>query len=95
MTDKPHFIARKFQDAQRLGPKGYICPLCDERFQAEPKLWAHAKAQHQQDLNAAGGTDETELRNKFRHEATEKTYVNAAILQLQERRYNPGSVETY
>lgn len=79
MTDsKPHFIARKLQDAQRLAAKGLLCPHCEERFQAEHKLWAHAKSQHHQALNITATSDEAEIRKQFRYEATEKTYVNTS-----------------
>ena len=79
MSDsKPQFIARKFLNAQRLAAKGLSCPHCEERFQAESELWAHGKSQHPQALNITATADETEIRKQFRHEATEKTYVNTS-----------------
>ncbi|KAL8823252.1 MAG: hypothetical protein Q9191_006030 [Dirinaria sp. TL-2023a] len=75
MADKPAFVARKFQDAQRLAAKGFSCPLCSETFQAEPKLWEHAKSQHKQTLGYAGSVGEAEARKRFRSEAVPKAYV--------------------
>ena len=76
MDNKPQFIARKFQNAQRLAAKGYLlCPLCDEKFQEGKKLWAHGKIQHHQ-ASSATDAEEARLRKHFLQEATEKTYVN-------------------
>ena len=71
--DKPHFIARRFQDAQRLAAKGgYSCPFCIETFLAEPKLWEHAKLKHSDSLGLTDQTDETGMREGFRKAAKEK-----------------------
>ena len=73
VMDKPHFIARRFQNAQRLAAKGgYSCPSCMDTFQAEPKLWAHARLKHSDSLGLTDNTDETEKRERFRQAATEK-----------------------
>lgn len=83
MADKPAFVARKFQDAQRLAAKGFSCPLCSDTFQAEPKLWEHAKNQHRQMLGFADPVGEAEARKRFRHEAVGKAYV-MTVHQLRE-----------
>ena len=75
MGDKPTFVARKFQDAQKLAAKGLSCPLCPDTFYADLKLWEHAKRRHQQELGLVDGTDEEKARKRFRHEAAEKAYV--------------------
>ena len=82
-VDKPAFVARKFQDAQRLAAKGFSCPLCAETFKAEPILWAHAKAQHQQARSLASAIDEVEPRKRFRHAAVEKAYVLNMLALVQ------------
>lgn len=76
MGDKPAFVARKFQDAQKLAARGYSCPLCPDTFHADVKLWEHAKSTHQQELGLAGMTNEENARKSFRREAMEKAYVN-------------------
>ena len=78
MGDKPAFVARKFQDAQRLAAKGFSCPLCSDTFHAEPKLWEHAKSQHKQKLGFTDSVAEAEARRLFRHEAVGKAYVMTA-----------------
>ena len=75
MSDKPAFVARKFQDAQRLAAKGYSCPLCSDTFHADLKLWEHAKTCHPQELGPADPADDEKARKRFRREAIEKAYV--------------------
>lgn len=75
MSNKPHFLARKIQDFQRLKALGYVCPFCEDGFQQEPKLWEHAKGMHQEALSIAELADESETRKKFEKSASEKAYV--------------------
>lgn len=76
MTQKPaHFVTRKFQDFQKLSARGYVCPICAEGFQDEPRLWTHAKTLHLQDLGISEGGDEAEKRRQFKSEAIERAYV--------------------
>lgn len=74
--DKPAFVARKFQDAQKLAAKGYSCPLCSDTFPADPKLWQHAKVRHYEELGLGDMADEEGTRKRFRREAIEKAYVS-------------------
>jgi hypothetical protein len=76
MSEKPAFVARKFQDAQKLAAKGLYCPLCSDTFHADQKLWDHAKSQHGQELSLADLPDEEKARKQFRREAIAKTYVD-------------------
>ena len=76
MGDKPAFVARKFQDAQKLAAKGYSCPICSDNFQADLKLWDHAKKQHPDELDLTKVGDEEHVRKRFRREAIEKAYVD-------------------
>jgi hypothetical protein len=80
MSDKPAFVARKFQDAQKLAAKGYFCPLCSDTFQVDQKLWEHAKTQHGQQLGLADVADEEKARKQFRREATAKAYVDITFI---------------
>ena len=74
-TDKPHFLARKFQDLQRSTARGYICPVCSEAFQAEPKLWQHAKSLHPNSLGYTEEAQEADARKQFRQEAIDRAYA--------------------
>lgn len=76
MSDKPAFLARKFQDAQKLAAKGLSCPLCSDTFHADLGLWEHAKIQHFQELDLGNADDEEKARQRFRREAIEKAYVH-------------------
>lgn len=75
MSNKPHFLARKIQDFQRLKSQGYVCPFCEDGFQQEPKLWEHAKGMHEEALSISESRDESEARKKFEKSAAEKAYV--------------------
>jgi hypothetical protein len=75
MCDKPHFLARKIQDFQRLSARGYVCPICSEYFQHENKIWAHAQEAHAEALGISNATEAGLIRRKFRHEAMERAYV--------------------
>lgn len=83
MSDNPAFVARKFQDAQKLAAKGYSCPLCSDTFHAEPKLWEHAKRRHSQELGSKDAGTEAEVRKKLRQEAVGKAYVTAVQYTLR------------
>ncbi len=69
MTDKPsNDLVAKYHNALRKaagGPNGYICYLCNETFQASPKLWAHAKQAHHDSPHITDFEDEAEARRKF------------------------------
>ncbi|MCJ1463934.1 hypothetical protein MMC07_002543 [Pseudocyphellaria aurata] len=71
-SNKPHFLARKIQDFQRLKAQGYVCPLCEDGFQQEPRLWEHAKKVHGEALTVAESGDESEARKKFEKSASER-----------------------
>lgn len=75
MNDKPHFLARKIQDFQRLSARGYVCPVCGHYCQHEPKIWEHAQRAHLDVLGISSATDQGEIRKKFRNEAMERAYV--------------------
>lgn len=77
MSENPTFVARKFQDAQKLAAKGYSCPLCSDTFHADQKLWEHAKTQHWQqlDLDVA---DEENARKRFWRDVIADAYVNTS-----------------
>jgi len=76
MSEKPAFVARKFQDAQKLAAKGYFCPLCSDTFHVDQKLWEHAKKQHGQQLGLVDVADDENTRKQFRREAIAKAYVD-------------------
>lgn len=79
-SNKPHFLARKIQDFQRLKAQGYVCPLCEDGFQQEPKLWEHAKGVHGEALTVAESGDESEARKKFEKTASERAYVTTRYM---------------
>ena len=83
MSDNPAFVARKFQDAQRLAAKGYACPLCSETFHAEPKLWEHGRTRHIKELGLSDAVAEAEIRKRFRHDAVGKAYVTTAHYTIE------------
>ena len=78
--DETAFVAEKHQDRQSLAAEKFPCPLCSKAFDADSKLWRHAKRRHQQEMGftEARWRDEraeAELRKQFRHEMFEKQYV--------------------
>lgn len=77
MSDKPHFLAGKFQDFQRLSARGFACPICNQSYQHESKIWEHAQREHLDVLGLDSSADQTEIRKKFRIEAMERAYVIA------------------
>ncbi|MCJ1271160.1 hypothetical protein MMC22_011059 [Lobaria immixta] len=72
MSNKPHFLARKIQDFQRLKAHGYVCPICEDGFQQERNLWEHAKGVHVEALSFAESGDEGEARKKFEKSASDR-----------------------
>lgn len=78
MSDKPAFVARKFQDAQKLAAKGYVCPL--DTFQVDQKLCEHAKSQHGQQLGLADVVDEEKARKQLWRETIAKAYVDITFV---------------
>lgn len=82
MSEKPHFLARKIQDYQRLSARGFVCPICDQYFQHEPKLWEHAQATHLQAPKSSTSNEGDDIRKQFRNEAMEKAYVTAKSIYL-------------
>jgi len=72
---KPHYLARKFQDFQRSTARGYICPVCTEAFQQEPRLWQHAKSLHPDSLGYPDVGGEAEARKQFKQQAVDRAYV--------------------
>ena len=79
---KHHFLARKIQDFQRSTARGYVCPVCTELFQQEPKLWQHAKSSHPDSLGYSEPAGEAEARKQFRQEAIDRAYVVSRHLHV-------------
>lgn len=76
MSGNPAFVARKFQDDQKLAAKGFSCPLCSDTFDTDLRLWEHAKIQHWQELGLEEAADEEVARRRCIREAIEKAYVD-------------------
>lgn len=82
-TSRAHFTPRKVQNFQRsLGLSGpaYACPLCNDTFHQEPKLWTHARAAHLDRLQITGSStpeDEEKERERFRRDAMDRASVDA------------------
>ena len=68
-------MERKFLDYKRAAANEYLCPLCNEGFVQEPRLWEHANKSHRDSLDAAQSPDDGQLRKQFRRQAEEKAYV--------------------
>ncbi len=63
-----------FLELQRKTAKGYTCPICEEIYHQEPKIWAHGLRNHQEYLGNTGSTEKAEgIRKRFRQEALDKT----------------------
>lgn len=75
MSEKPHFLARRFQNLQRRTARGFICPICSQYYEQEPKIWEHAVRAHLEVLGISSPTEQNEIRKKFRNEAMERAYV--------------------
>ncbi|MCJ1395728.1 hypothetical protein MMC18_008614 [Xylographa bjoerkii] len=71
-NDKPHFLARKFQDFQRQSAKVFTCPLCAEEiaFSNEQKLSDHATNVH---LATLGASRDSQAYKDYLASATSKT----------------------
>ena len=84
---KHHFLVRKIQDSQRSIARGYVCPVCTELFQQEPKLWQHAKSSHPEALGYTELAGEAEARKQFRQEALDRAYVVSSFLHVSRELY--------
>ncbi|MCJ1286474.1 hypothetical protein MMC26_005820 [Xylographa opegraphella] len=71
-NEKPHFLARKFQDFQRQAAKLFVCPLCAEEpsFVSEQKLFDHATAAHRAVI---GPSRDSRAYHEYLTTATSKT----------------------
>ncbi|MCJ1405751.1 hypothetical protein MMC11_008981, partial [Xylographa trunciseda] len=71
-NDKPHFLARKFQDFQRQSAKLFTCPLCAEEtsFLSDQKLFDHATASH---AAVVGGSRDSRAYKEYLATASSKT----------------------
>ena len=57
-----------------------MCPICDDGFQQEQKLWEHAKGVHADALSVAESGNENEARKKFEKSASERAYVTIILM---------------
>lgn len=73
MTES-HFVAKKFQDYQRLSARGFACQYCLEIFDQETKWWEHLKSLHQ-DLSDLQENEDGQARRRLRQRAIEYAWV--------------------
>ncbi|KAL2043723.1 hypothetical protein N7G274_003242 [Stereocaulon virgatum] len=66
-------LERDFLESKRKSAKGYACPVCNDIYTQEPRLWGHGLQNHRAFLGGLGTEEETkEARRQFRQQALEK-----------------------
>ena len=69
-----HPITRNFLELQRKTARGFACPLCEQIYHEDLKIWNHGVSKHAQYLGTLGSGEKAQdgARRRFRQQAIEK-----------------------